>query len=237
MKKKILKGLLVVALAVSAVTGWIVYQGYEEYTRAIAERPVAQMFADEMAEDDFVYADQLPEMLKASVIATEDARFMTRWTTLDYIALSRATLRNIQNLGYVEGGSTIPQQIAKNFYFGDEMTLRRKVAEYFVARDMLKAFSKEEILAIYINMNYYGDGYDGLEAATHGYFGVDPIDLTDAQATILAGIPQAPSHYQLSTNYDGAKARQRHVLNRLVKTNVITEARAQEIYDTDIYGG
>ena len=144
MKKKILKGLLVVALAFSAVTGWIVYQGYEEYTRAIAERPVAQMFADEMAEDDFVYADQLPEMLKASVIATEDARFMTRWTTLDYIALSRATLRNIQNLGYVEGGSTITQQLSKNIYFTQEKKVTRKIAEVFMSFEIEKNYEKDD---------------------------------------------------------------------------------------------
>ena len=98
----------------------------------------------------------------------------------------------------IEGGSTICEQIAKNLYLGGYVDgLEEKTAEIFLMKDLEKAFSKEELFALYANMNYYGDGYWGIRAACAGYYDLGPGELSVAKAAMLAGIPNAPSLYQL----------------------------------------
>lgn len=131
-------------------------------------------------------------------------------------------------------GSTITQQIAKNEYFTQEKELYRKAAELFVARDIEKNYKKDEILEIYYNTNYYGSGYYGIYEASMGYYEKAPIDLTDYEATLLAGVPNAPSVYSPKVNLNLAERRQDKVLEKMVKAGYLTETEKQEIQEQQI---
>lgn len=91
-------------------------------------------------------------------------------------------------------------------------TFERKINEIFLAFELEKLYSKEEILELYVNVVYYGDGYTGIKAACNGYFNKQPKDLTEDEATLLAGLPQAPSLYALNNNYERALDRQQEVI-------------------------
>ena len=104
-------------------------------------------------------------------------------------------LRNIKNRELLEGGSTITQQLAKNTFFTQNKEIVRKVAEGFMALDYEKNYSKDEILELYLNTSYFGDGYYTVKEASLGYFDKLPIDLNEYEASMLAGIPNAPSVY------------------------------------------
>lgn len=114
-------------------------------------------------------------------------------------------------------------------YFTQEQRFTRKIAELFVAFDLEKNYSKEDILELYCNMIYYGNGYYGLKEASLGYFNKEPKDLTLEEASLLAGIPNAPSVYSPNKNKNLAHRRQSIVLNQMVKYNYISEEQKQEI--------
>ena len=117
------------------------------------------------------------------------------------------------------------QQLAKNMYFTQEKELQRKVAEVFVAFDLEQNYSKNEILELYVNTIYYGNGYYCVKDASEGYFGKAPNDMTDYESTLLAGIPNAPSKYAPTVSPELAQKRQEQVLARLVKCGYFTEER------------
>ena len=126
-------------------------------------------------------------------------------------------------MSLAEGGSTITQQLAKNMYFTMEKKFTRKVAEVFVARKLEQMYTKDEILEMYINVAYFGDGLYGLKEAANGYFDKEPLELTFDEITLLAGLPNAPSAYSLSDNEDLARRRQQIVINQMKKYNFIDE--------------
>ena len=136
---------------------------------------------------------------------------------------------NIRDGEFDEGGSTITQQVAKNIIFNQDKTLIRKIGEIFGAYDLEKNYSKDEILALYVNSNYFGDGYYGIYDASMGYYKKEPKDLTLEEASMLAGIPNAPSIYSPSINPDLAKKRQAHVLNAMIEYGYITKEEANSI--------
>ena len=228
MRKLIQKVLLIILLSFVLLSSIITYQGYSEYQKVIQEIPIEDKIAL-VKEGDFTPYDDIAPLFLDAIMVTEDARFYYRDSPLDRIAIMRAIKVNIKNRGFYEGGSTIPQQLAKNLYFDHSASLVRKVSEYFIARDIMNRYDHKEIISFYVNDIYYGDGYLGITAASLGYFDVLPKDLNDFQATLLAGLPQAPSIYQLSTNYEGALERQDHVLNRLVDEHYLTELEKSEI--------
>ncbi len=226
--KKLMLSLLSLLVIVSIV---IMYFGYKDYEDLMRENNLDSKIQQIYNRDDFVSYDQISPMLKNAVVATEDSRLYHRKSPLDYRAISRAIWINLKNFKMLEGGSTIPQQVAKNLYFDHSASLRRKVSEYLIARDLLNEYHVNEVLTIYLNIIYYGDGYTGIYAASDGYFNKSALDLSDFEATLLAGIPQAPSVYQLSTNYEGAHKRQKHVLARLVDEKYISQEEADEIFN------
>ena len=114
-----------------------------------------------------------------------------------------------------KGGSTITQQLAKNLFLSNEQTFKRKIKETIISFIIEKEYSKNEILELYVNVIYYGDGYEGILEASRGYFHKEPSKLNKEEATLLAGIPQAPSYYQLSNNYKETYERQKEVLDAL----------------------
>ena len=231
MKNKF-KNIIKVLLAfIIMITASIIYLGVQEYNSLMLEKPLDQRVSEIISDDDFVSFSEISQMTKDAIVATEDERLYLRKSPLDFKAIGRATYRNIKNFQLLEGGSTIPQQVAKNMYFDHSASMQRKVSEYLIAKDLLEDYAVDEILTLYLNIIYFGDGHYGIGEASHGYFDKPALELNDYEATLLAGLPQAPSVYRLSGNYEGARKRQTHVLNRLVEKGKITELEATEIYN------
>ena len=143
---------------------------------------------------------------------------------MDVIATCRALVNDVKAMDFVEGGSTITQQLAKNMYFTQEKTLSRKAAEMFMALKIEREYSKDEILATYINSIYYGEGYHSLREASLGYFGKEPEDMTDDECTLLVGVPNAPSVYAPTVSMDMARKRQQQVLGIMKQNEMLVEA-------------
>ena len=163
-----------------------------------------------------------------AVIAVEDHRF-EKHGGIDIIGTCRAIVTNITSFSLVEGGSTITQQLARNLYFTQEQSFTRKIAELLVAFDLEKNYSKDQILELYINTIYFGEGYYGIKEACEGYFDKEPMDMTFDEMTLLAGIPNAPSVYSLNANPDLAKQRQQHVINAMKEYGYIEQRKQIEI--------
>ena len=210
-------------------------QGYVRYQREVRALPLEEAVRAYTGDPDHVPYEQIDEDFVHAVISVEDKRFFER-KGYDFIALCRALYHNFLAGGMVEGGSTITEQIAKNLYMNGYVSgLEEKVAEIFILFALEKNFSKEELFALYANMNYYGDGYWGIKEAAEGYFGCETDDLDLAKAAILAGIPNAPAIYQLSTGYEEAKKRQEWVLQTMVNNSYITEEEMTEALMEDVH--
>ena len=134
----------------------------------------------------------------------------------------------------VSGASTITQQLVKNLVLSPEQTLKRKVQEVRLARQLEEKLSKSEILELYLNRVYFGSGFYGLGAASRFYFGKDPQDLTLAEASLLATLPKAPSRLALDDNMEGAKQRQAYVLSEMLQAGFITPESAQIAMNADV---
>lgn len=216
---------LFVAVTASTICGVIGYVGYKNAT---ADRPVTQAIGEVQAQANYTPLENIPVIYKNAVIAIEDHRFYDHGG-FDVIATARALLHNALADEVREGGSTITQQLAKNLYFDNSPSFTRKLAELFVARAIEKEYSKDQILAAYINCIYYGDGYYNIYDASMGYFGVMPAYLSDDQATLLAGVPNAPSLYAPTVNLTLARERQQQVLRAMIDNDMLTREEANLI--------
>jgi len=168
---------------------------------------------------------RIPQILKEAFIAAEDSRFYSH-PGIDVIGIFRALLKNIEAGGVVQGGSTITQQVTKSFLLTPERSYTRKIKEAILAYRISKAFSKDEILFLYLNQIYLGHGAYGIEAASENYFGKPVTDLNLAECALLAGLPQAPTKYSPFRYPDRAKQRQTYVVTRMAAEGYITEAQA-----------
>lgn len=148
---------------------------------------------------------------------------------IDPIAVVRAAWTDIREMSFVEGGSTITQQLAKNMLFTQEKKMERKAAEVFAAYDMEKNYTKEELFELYVNTANFGSGYEGVYAASMGYFGKLPAEVTDYEAAMLAGVPNAPSMYSPDISQELAARRIDVVLQSMVRHHVITREEAEQI--------
>lgn len=227
--RKIFKGLaaalvLVVVLTVLGVG----VDGWRLYRNAVEQTGIEQAVEQVRAQEGYTPLNQLPALYPQAVVAVEDRRFYDH-NGVDPIAIARAVWVNLRTGSLAEGGSTLTQQLAKNLYFTQEKKFTRKVAEVFTAWDLERRYTKDEILELYINSIYYGEGYYGIYSASRGYFGKDPAEMTDYECTLLAGVPNAPSVYAPTVNPDLAAQRQRQVVDSLVDMGCITEQQAQEI--------
>ena len=181
----------------------------------------------------FYLWDNIPNDFRNAIVAVEDHRFYEH-SGIDIITTTRSLLENLKEKEIVAGGSTISQQTGRLLYFTQEKRFTRKVAELFVAFDLERMYSKDKILELYCNMIYYGNGYYGIYEASEGYFGKEPKDLTLAECSLLAGLPNAPSAYSPTKNPTLAKKRQSIVLRQMVKYNYISEEQKQEIENSDL---
>lgn len=162
-----------------------------------------------------------------ALVATEDERFY-RHHGIDLLGLARAIPFDIVHGSFAQGASTLTEQVAKLLYLhGDDHTPWRKLEDMALAVKLENRYSKAQILAAYMNTTYFGDGAYGIAAAAGRYFGVAPGRLTLAQASLLAGLPQAPSDYDPFLHPAAARARQVTVLRSLVRVGAVTAARAR----------
>lgn len=208
--------------------GIIAVQGYQMYRQAWEEMPLQQKLDAVRAKDDYVYLEELPSIYAQAVVAAEDRRFYEHGG-FDLAGTVRAALTDLRTGTLAEGGSTLTQQLAKNLYFSQEKKFTRKVAELFMAFAIERTCSKDDILELYINVIYYGDGCTGITAAAQHYFGKAPSELTDYECTVLAGIPNAPSVYAPTVNPELCAQRQQQVLNGMVDAGYLTAQQAQDI--------
>ncbi|HKQ35027.1 MAG TPA: PBP1A family penicillin-binding protein, partial [Nitrospiraceae bacterium] len=147
---------------------------------------------------------------------------------LDYIGMLRAAWTNVRRGGKVEGASTITQQLARSLFLSSERTFDRKVRELILAYKMELVLTKEQILELYLNQIYFGQGAYGVASAAQTYFGKDLSALTIGESAFLAGLPKSPNHYSPFKAYDRAKKRQEHVLARMEEAKFITTAEREQ---------
>lgn len=165
--------------------------------------------------------EKIPKILVQAFIAAEDAEFFQH-RGIDYKGIIRATIKNLLAGRIIQGGSTITQQVAKTFFLTPEKSLIRKLKEIAYAFRLERTLSKEEILTIYLNNIYLGNGAYGVEAASESYFNKRVEQLNLAEASMLAGLVKAPSRYSPINNFKRAKDRQFYVLTRMEDLGFIT---------------
>lgn len=196
------------------------------YQAALEELPLEDKVASIVSQENYTSLSGLPATYLDAVLAAEDRSFYTHHG-ISLRSTGRAVVRNFQEGEVVEGGSTITQQLAKLWYFELDRKYDRKVAELLMAFKIEKHYSKEEILEFYFNSIYFGSGYYTVYDASMGYFGVVPADMNDYQATMLAGIPNAPSVYSPDVNPDLAEQRRQQVIHCMELYGYIEEGEIQ----------
>lgn len=176
---------------------------------------------------------QIPAACQQATIATEDHNFYHH-PGVDPLAIARAAWQNLRGGHTVSGASTLTQQLARNLFLSagerTEQTLRRKLREAWLAWRLERRYSKDELLALYLNTTYYGHYATGVEAAAGAYFGVHAAELDLAQCALLAGLPQYPAGYNPIENLEAAQARQATVLALMVEQGYITAEQARDAH-------
>lgn len=226
--KRILLCILLIVIIVASVC---LLNGYNMYQKALNGISLSDTIDAIQKDKNYVTLANLPKDYSNAVIAVEDHRFREHGA-IDLIAIGRAIYTNITNMKLLEGGSTITQQTAKNIFFiTEEDPITRKIAEFFAAIDLEKNYSKDDILELYINTIYFGDGYYGIKEACEGYLDKDPSKMTLYDASMLAGIPNAPSVYAPTANPELTKSRQKKVLSDMVEYGYISQDEANAVLD------
>lgn len=221
--RRIVKWIFAFACTVIAGCGFaLAGEGYGLYKNAVQEESLEETVAEIRRQENFTSLEKMPETYVQAVVSVEDHRFYDHFG-LDLIAIGRAVVNDIKAGRYVEGGSTITQQLAKNLYFSQEKTMSRKAAEVFLALEIEQKYTKDEILELYVNSIYFGDGYYSVGEASEGYFGKPASEMNDYECTLLAGVPNAPSKYAPSKNLALAEKRQQKVISRMEACGYITE--------------
>ena len=188
-------------VVIMIILGFFCVKGYNLYSDTIKQTPIEDIADNIQSQDNFTYYDELPQIYIDAVISAEDKRFEKHFG-IDLFAISRAAWTDIKTFSFAEGGSTITQQIAKNLLFTQEKKLERKFAEIFAAFALEKEYSKKELFEIYV---------------------------TDYEAVMLAGLPNAPSDYSPNDNIELAEKRMSAVLDRMIKCKKITKEKAENI--------
>jgi membrane peptidoglycan carboxypeptidase len=180
----------------------------------------------------FVTLDQVNQYVIDATVAAEDATFWSHYG-VEPMAIVRGAIINFSGTGS-SGGSTITQQLARGLYpekIGFDISITRKFKEALAAVELDRQFSKQDILTMYLNQIFYGQRSYGIEAAAQTFFQKHASELDLAEASLLAGLPQAPSAYDPTINLDQAKIRQQYVLDQMVKYDYITREEAEQAWN------
>jgi len=170
--------------------------------------------------------NKMPKHLINAFLAAEDAKFFEH-EGISYTSIFRALYKDLMAGKIVQGGSTITQQVAKSFFLTPERKLSRKIREAIMAFRIEKNLDKEEILNLYLNQIYFGNGAYGVQTAAETYFGKDVSELDIAESALLAGLPKAPSKYSPYSNLELSKKRQEFIIGRMLEEKFITSEAAQ----------
>jgi len=243
-RPRLLTGLVSgLALWVFLIGGWIVWFSYDvtaglpdrTAVRGIGdllqsttlfdskERPVSTIFKEQRIEVPL--GKMSPNLIKA-VVSIEDQRFFEH-NGVDAIRVAAAAVRNMREGRRAEGGSTITQQLARQSFLSADKTYRRKLKEVILAANIENIYDKRDILEIYLNKVYLGEGFYGVEAASRGYFGKTAATLNVEEAALLAGLIQSPSNTAPTVNMDRAISRRNVVLQAMVSTRTLEPAAAE----------
>lgn len=174
----------------------------------------------------YIEYEDIPIYVKQAIISTEDKRFY-KHNGIDYRGIMRAAVAMIQDGEVTQGGSTITQQLARTVFLSNERTWERKIEEMYIAVELEKKYSKEEILEFYLNNVYFANGYYGIEAAAQGYFGTDVSHLSLSQMIYLCAIPNNPTLYNPLIHADKTQARRDRILKSMLEDQVISESSYQ----------
>lgn len=215
---------LLVLLAVCAIAAAVVFvRGYGLYQTAVERADVGEVVDAVRSDPSYVTLDELPETYLQAVVAVEDHRFYDH-PGFDVISICRAAWHDLTTLSLEQGGSTITQQLAKNLFFSQEKDFSRKVAEILMALDLEARYDKREILELYVNTSYFGDGLVGIGPAARGYLGKEPSLMTPCECALMAGLPNAPN--ELSSDPGLAWARAAVVVGQMERYGYDTSALA-----------
>src|SRR5579863_3653736 len=243
---RILRGigfaLLLALLFVAGITGGIVAaysRNLPDISRMADYQPASstRIFARDGSLLASVYKEnrvwvpitRIPPLVSEAFIANEDHNFYSHHG-VDFGGIVRAAFADLTHQQF-QGASTITQQLARRLFLNDEVSLARKVQEALLAMEIERFYTKDEILERYLNIIYLGAGAYGVDAAAHTYFARSVDKLTLAQAAMLAGVVAAPSDYSPFTNFDLARDRERHVLDRMIRSGYVTQTQADEAYN------
>ena len=229
--KIVLSMMLAVILVVAAYIGWCVYT-MPDIGQAVnrTRLPATTLIASNGNEihsygavySEIIRAKDLPRHVTDAIVYTEDRRFYKHWG-FDLISFGRAMIVNAFAGRYAQGGSTITQQVAKNLFLTNQKTITRKVQELLLALWLEHKFTKEQILSLYLNRVYFGNGAYGIEAASNRYFQKNSEDLNILEGAILAGMLKAPSRYNPIASKQKAIERAKVVLGILREQNLLDE--------------
>lgn len=197
MKKLLFKMIIILLVIITGFYGYYGYLGYQIYQDKIQEQSLSERVNQLKSKEDYVTLDQISPIYKEAVLESEDRRFY-KHGPVDYYGLARAMFINVTTFSFKEGGSTITQQLAKNLCLSFKKNLSRKFAEVFIAKDLEDHYSKDEILEMYLNITYLGEGNYGIQAASQYYYHIDAIDLNKQQCDILVKTLKRPSVYNPS---------------------------------------
>lgn len=181
----------------------------------------------------YLKSEDIPDILKKMFVQIEDQDFYSH-KGIDFSAIVRAAIANLKHGTIKQGASTITQQLAKNMFLTQKVTWNRKITEMFVAKELEKKFSKDQILEFYINNIYYANGFYGIEAAAQGYFATSVSNLSISQLAFLAGIPKNPSGYDPYVHFDVAMERRDSVLKQIFSAGIITSLEYYQAIEEDI---
>lgn len=204
-----------VATTVLDKNGTIIDAIYKQYRIVITER-------------------QMPPLLPKAFVAAEDSRYFEHGG-LDIWSIFRAAINNLRSGKRSQGGSTITQQVTRALMLSPEKSYFRKIKEAILAYRLDRMLTKKEILTIYLNEIYLGEGAYGVEAAARIYFSKKAKDLSLEEIALLAGLPQSPSRYSPIKHFSAARARQRYVLNRMAEDGIISTASARRAYERKLH--
>jgi membrane peptidoglycan carboxypeptidase len=186
--------LLLAIIVALVITVPIIKTGYDMYKDATTHTSLQVRIERLKSEENYVALEAISPDFLTQVIESEDRRFYTH-NGINLISTTRALLKNLMAGTTVEGGSSITQQLAKNMYFSFEKRYERKVAELFVAFDLEKIATKDEILEMYCNIAYFGEGCYGLREATLHYYNLEPLQISSEQAASLVKTLKSPNYY------------------------------------------
>ncbi len=177
----------------------------------------------------YITYDEIPGSVSKAIISIEDKKFYSH-NGIDYKAIIRAAYAMVKNGEVTQGGSTITQQLARTMFLSNEKTWQRKIEEIYIAAELEKKYSKEEILEFYLNNIYFANGYYGIQAASKGYFNKDISELSLSQVCFLLAIPNSPSYYDPVVNPENTLTRRDLILKAMYDDRVIN----QETYDAAV---